>query len=100
VQQPDWDRANDVLRDMMRAAGHDNECPGGLGAHRAGSESSKADDQGDGLRRTGIWDAGDGRLAWQGGDRFGQETWWHDGLGQCGARASEHRDQSQPGDAG
>lgn len=31
MQQPDWDRAEDAVRDMVRVAGHDNGCAGGLG---------------------------------------------------------------------
>ena len=157
MQQPDWDRAKDLVRGMMRAAGHDNGWAGGLGGgvnvgcvknrvgrrflaalerirhacrggdrrsglshagglllagliHPGAGESGQvavdehvvgvddvqgagaapeevrapderppgrlgvieADDQGDGLRRTGIWDAGDGSVARPGGHRFGQ----------------------------
>jgi len=31
VQQLDWDRADDAVRGVMRAAGHDDGCAGGLG---------------------------------------------------------------------
>jgi hypothetical protein len=60
----------------------------------------EADDQGDGLGRTGIWGAGDGSVAWPGGHRFSQDSWWRDGLGQRVGGASQRRDQDQAGDAG
>jgi hypothetical protein len=97
VQQSDRDRANDLVRGMMRTVGHDNGCAGALfGGVDVGSVQDRvcgrflaalecvrcacragrlgvieADDQGDGLGRAGIWDVGDGSVAWPGGRGLG-----------------------------
>ena len=71
----------------------DERPPRGLGV-------IEADHKSEGPRRTGIWDAGDGRVAGPGGHRFSQDRWWRDGPGQHQGRASERRDQYQAGDAG